>query len=223
MHKVKVFLASSQALAQARCRFEIMVNRRNKRWVDEGLFLDLVVWEDYLDALAPGGLQSRYNAEIRGCDIFVMLFADKVGPHTEAEFDAAVGQFTQTGRPFVFTYCLSDDSAAAPSEADSASLASFQAKLGELRHYQTGQPNHDGLLAHFEHQLEALKAEQFKRIDPPPPFSAAPHNLSGGSVVNTGHAHDIITGTQVNTGGGAYFGGNVTAGRDVVGGDKRGR
>lgn len=200
-----------------------MVNRRNKRWVDEGLFLDLVVWEDYLDALAPGGLQSRYNDEIRGCDLFVMLFADKVGPHTEAEFDAAVGQFTQTGRPFVFTYFLPGDSAAAPSAADSASLASFQARLRALGHYQTEQPNHEGLLAHFEHQLEALKAEQFNRLDPPPLASAAPLKLSGGSVVNAGHARDIVTGTQVNTGGGAYFGGPVTAGRDVIGGDKRGR
>ena len=221
MRKVKVFLASSQALAKARCGFEIMVNRRNKRWIDEGLFLDLIVWEDFLDAVAKGGLQRRYNDEIQGCDIFVMMFADKVGMHTQAEFDAAVGQFTETGRPFVFTYFLPNDSAATPSVQDSASLAAFKARLTALRHYQTKAENHDALLRHFEHQLEALKTEQFQQIAAAPPGLAL--TASDGSVVNTGQARDIVTGTQVNTGGGAYFGGPVSAGRDVVGGNKRGR
>ena len=61
----------------------------------------------------------------------------------------------------MFTYCLPNDGAAAPSTADSASLASFQAKLLALGHYQTVQPDHQGLQLHFEHQLEALTAEQF--------------------------------------------------------------
>ena len=64
MRKIKLFLASAQALDQARRDFEVMVSRRNQRWIDEGLFIDLVIWEDFLDALAPGGLQARYNAEI---------------------------------------------------------------------------------------------------------------------------------------------------------------
>ena len=37
----------------------------------------------------------------------------------------------------------------------------------------------------------------------------------GGNVTG-----NINTGTQINTKGGAYFGGNVQAGRDLVGGDK---
>ena len=194
-----------------------MVNRRNKRWIDEGLFLDLIVWEDFLDAVAKGGLQRRYNDEIQGCDIFVMMFADKVGMHTQAEFDAAVGQFSATGRPFVYTYFLPNDASASPSARDCASLAAFQARLTALRHYQTKAENHDALLRHFEHQLEALKSEQFQQVAAAPPGLAL--TASDGSVVNTGQARDIVTGTQVNTGGGAYIAGNVRVGGNFAGRD----
>ena len=217
MRKIKLFLASAQALDQARRDFEVMVSRRNQRWIDEGLFIDLVIWEDFLDALAPGGLQARYNAEIRGCDIFVMLFADKVGMHTQAEFDAAVGQFSATGRPFVYTYFLPNDASASPSARDSDSLTAFQARLTALRHYQTKAENHDALLRHFEHQLEALKTAQFQQIAAAPPGLAL--TASDGSVVNTGQARDIVTGTQVNTGGGAYIAGNVRVGGNFAGRD----
>ena len=37
MRKVKLFLASAQALGRARRDFEVMVSRRNQRWIDEGL------------------------------------------------------------------------------------------------------------------------------------------------------------------------------------------
>ena len=47
MRKIKLFLASAQALDLARRDFEVMVGRRNQRWIDEGLFIDLVIWEDF--------------------------------------------------------------------------------------------------------------------------------------------------------------------------------
>ena len=54
MRKVKLFLASAKALGRARRDFEVMVGRRNQRGIDAGLFIDLVIWEDFLDALALG-------------------------------------------------------------------------------------------------------------------------------------------------------------------------
>jgi hypothetical protein len=102
--KTKIFLASSSELKEDRKEFEILINRKNKQWVDRGVFLELVIWEDFLDALSKTRLQDEYNRAIKEADIFVMLFSTKVGPYTEEEFDAAVGQFKATNKPVVYTY-----------------------------------------------------------------------------------------------------------------------
>ena len=91
MVKHKIFLASSSELKEDRKDFEILIGRKNKEWVDQGVYLDLIVWEDFLDALSHTRLQDEYDKQIRGCDIFVMLFHTKVGRYTEEEFQTAVG------------------------------------------------------------------------------------------------------------------------------------
>jgi hypothetical protein len=64
MHKIKLFLASSSALQDDRKEFEIFVYRQNKAWVDRGVFLELVLWEDFLDAMSMTRLQDEYNRAI---------------------------------------------------------------------------------------------------------------------------------------------------------------
>ena len=52
MITIKVFLASSSELKDDRTAFEIFINRKNKEWVARGVFLELVLWEDFLDVLS---------------------------------------------------------------------------------------------------------------------------------------------------------------------------
>lgn len=100
----KIFLASSSELKEDRKEFEIFINRKNKDWVSQGVFIELIMWEDFLDAVSKTRLQDEYNKAIRECDIFVMLFFTKVGRYTEEEFETAFGQFQGTRKPFIFTY-----------------------------------------------------------------------------------------------------------------------
>ncbi len=74
VQRVKLFLASSSELEDDRRAFEILVNRKNKAWVDKGAFIELVQWEDFLDVMSKTRLQNEYNARIRDCDVFVLLF-----------------------------------------------------------------------------------------------------------------------------------------------------
>ena len=78
----KIFLASSSELKDDRKEFEIYIYRKNKDWVRRGAFIDLIVWEDFLDQLSPTRLQDEYDKEISSSDIFVMLFWTKVGKYT---------------------------------------------------------------------------------------------------------------------------------------------
>ena len=45
----KLFLASSNELKEDRQEFEIFILRENKEWVKQGVSLEVVKWEDFLN------------------------------------------------------------------------------------------------------------------------------------------------------------------------------
>lgn len=230
MDMKKIFLASSAELKEDRRDFEILINRKNKDWVARGVFLELVIWEDFLDALSQTRLQDEYNKEIRNCDLFVMLFWTKVGRYTEEEFETAVGHFKKTKKPFIFTYFKDTQGSAAPTV--DASVGAFQEKLKALGHFYTRYENVDGLNLHFTQQLDKLVANGFIEFDPDEAKAASGDNYhaentgSGaiaqgnraqaggkGSVIVGGDSNaPINTGAQINTGGGAYVSGTLNTG-----------
>jgi hypothetical protein len=53
----EVFLASSSELKEDRAAFEILIGRKNKEWVARGVFLKLILWEDWLDVVSQTRLQ----------------------------------------------------------------------------------------------------------------------------------------------------------------------
>lgn len=242
----KLFLASSAELADDRREFEIFINRKNKDWVARDVFLELVVWEDFLDALSPVRLQDEYNKAIGGCDIFVMLFCTKVGRYTQEEFATAFKQFEATKKPFIFTYFREAQvSTGSADRADLNSLWTFQDKLKELGHFQTAYKNTDALKFHFNQQLDKLAAAGFIEFKPEQGAAAAPAGDNyqatltgsgaiaqgrgaqavgaGGVLVGGNNSSNINTGTQshTNSGGGTYIGGSVhTGGGDFVGRDQ---
>jgi hypothetical protein len=62
MESKKIFLASSSELSDDRKEFEIFINRKNKDWiVSRKIFLEVVQWEDHLDAMSKTRLQDEYN------------------------------------------------------------------------------------------------------------------------------------------------------------------
>ena len=73
----RIFLASSSELKEDREQFEIFIDRKNKDWNSKGVFLELVIWEDFLDAMSKTRLQDEYKKAIRDCDIFVTLSLDQ--------------------------------------------------------------------------------------------------------------------------------------------------
>jgi hypothetical protein len=111
MKTKKIFLASSSELREDRREFESVVGRQNNDWVRQGVFLELVIWEDFFDGMSQTRLQDEYNKAVRESDIFVMLFSTKVGKYTEEEFETAFGQFKATNKPFIFTYSRTHRSA----------------------------------------------------------------------------------------------------------------
>lgn len=167
MKKKKIFLASSSELIDDRKEFTIFINGKNNEWIDKGVFLELVTWEDFLDALSQTRLQDEYNKAIRQCDIFVMLFFTKVGKYTEEEFETAFGQFKATNKPFIFTYFKDAGiTTGSANKEDLLSLWAFQEILGKLGHFYTKYKNIDELKFKFNQQLDKLAANGFIKFEP---------------------------------------------------------
>lgn len=154
---IQVFLASSSELKEEREQFEIFINRENQQLYEQGIFIKLVVWENFIDAMSQTRLQDEYNLAIRDADIFVSLFFTKVGKFTHEEFETAFGQFKDTGKPLVYTYFK--DAAITTSSLnrrDTMSLLDFQDKLKALGHFQTNYSNTQDLQLKFKKQLEKV-------------------------------------------------------------------
>lgn len=152
----KLFLASSSELKAERDQFEIFINRENNRLINQKKFLRLTIWEDFIDAMSQTRLQDEYNKAIKESDVFVSLFSSKAGPYTEEEFNTAVGQFKENGKPLVYTYFK--DTAIDPGKmnADTDSLLNFKNKLKSLGHFYTSFNNIYDLKYQFKMQLDKI-------------------------------------------------------------------
>lgn len=156
MHKIKIFLASSNELKPERDQFEIEIYRKCKSWFEKGIFLHLDIWEDMSARMSLAGSQSEYNKFVKDADLFVFLAFSKVGMYTEEEFENAFGQFKSTQKPFIFTYFKT------PPDNAHDSLADFKKKLSELHHFYANFNDSNDLWNQFNKELERLEAEGFK-------------------------------------------------------------
>jgi internalin A len=154
---LRVFLASSEELREDRDDFELYVRQRNDQHHKDGRYFSIVRWENFLDAMSTTSLQDEYNAAVRDCDIFVGLFATKVGRYTRQEFETAYGHFKTTGLPRIFTFFK--DSAVrinAVRTSDVKSLDAFKKRLKQLGHFQTVYKDIEHLKLQFRDQLDKL-------------------------------------------------------------------
>ncbi|MGF1537276.1 MAG: COR domain-containing protein, partial [Elainellaceae cyanobacterium] len=155
---VRIFLASSKELIEDRDKFDLYFRQQNDRLRKEGLYLEIVRWENGLDAMSKTRSQDEYNQRVRNCDVFVSLFKTKTGKYTEEEFDVAHQAFQETGKPLIYTYFKKAAiSTSASNRSDLISLWDFQTRLSDLNHFWTEYESIDGLQKHFRDQLDKLR------------------------------------------------------------------
>ena len=153
---IRIFLASSAELESDREQFEIFISRKNKEYIKKEIFLELVIWEDFLDAMSATRLQDEYNKAIAECDIFVSLFHTKVGKYTEEEFFKAFATFKDNNKPFIYTYFKDTPINMSKITSEILSLLNFREKLRELGHFYTIYSDVNDLKYKFDQQLIKL-------------------------------------------------------------------
>jgi hypothetical protein len=154
---VRIFLASSAELREDRDEFDAYFRRQNDQLIKQGIYLQIVRWEYFLDAMSETRLQDEYNKEIRNCDIFVCLLFTKAGRFTEEEFDVAFEGLKNKGKPRIFTLFKEGSvNVRSLSASDLQSLEAFQKKLGDLGHFYSRYEDARDLNLQFRDQLERL-------------------------------------------------------------------
>jgi hypothetical protein len=157
---IRIFLASSAELREDRDAFDLYFRQQNDLLRKQGVYLEIIRWENFLDAMSSTRLQDEYNRKIRNCDMFVSLFMTKNGKYTEEEFGVAWQKFKASGKPLIFTYFRKATVSTSPSNRDDLiSLWGFQKKLEELGHFPTEYDSIEGLQKHFRDQLDKLRAD----------------------------------------------------------------
>ena len=163
---IKIFLASSSELKDDREQFEIFINRKNKKYIEQGIFLELVVWEDFIDAMSKTRLQDEYNKAITQCHIFVSLFHTKVGIYTEEEFTKALETFKANGNLRIYTYFKDAPINAGQIRPEIMTLLNFKERLHNLGHFHTSYADINDLKHKFGEQLNKIMPKLAGEIEP---------------------------------------------------------
>jgi hypothetical protein len=156
----KIFLASSEELKNDRLAFELMIARLNQQWRARDYTFDVVVWENFIDAMSREGLQKEYNRAASACDLFVMLFFTKVGRYTLEEFETVFSALQAGTGPRIYTYFRDDFVRTGDIDDGVKSLLDFKARMQELKHYVTPYRNTEDLQFQFSLQLEKLYGDE---------------------------------------------------------------
>jgi internalin A len=153
---IRIFLASSQELREDRDAFDLYFRQQNDRLRDDGLYLEIVRWENFLDAMSNTRLQDEYNEAVRSCDVFVSLFFTKTGRFTEEEFNVAHAAFTERGKPRIYTFFKNANVRMGEIGDEVLTLLGFKKKLADHGHFHTTYNDIEHLKRQFRDQIDEL-------------------------------------------------------------------
>ncbi|MEO7766532.1 MAG: hypothetical protein ABIS01_03865, partial [Ferruginibacter sp.] len=190
---IKIFIASSAELRADREEFRIFISVENDRLHKQGIYLEILQWEYFLDAISDTRLQNEYNKALRECDIALCLFFTKVGKYTAEEFDTAYQVFKDTGKPRIWTYFKDAPVNTASLTEEIMTLFAFKKKIGALGHFFTGYTSIDNLKYKFKTQLDNILPELVPGTGSPTPVigGGTPPGNSEPPVKNT--FNEILT------------------------------
>ena len=154
MKTIRIFIASSSELKDDREEFRMFISQENDRLHKKDIYLEIVQWENFLDAISDTRLQDEYNNAISGCDIVLCLFFTKVGKYSSEEFDTAYQVFKDKGKPKIWTYFKNAQINTGSITDEINTLLAFKKKIGNLGHFYTEYTNIDNLINKYRTQLD---------------------------------------------------------------------
>lgn len=158
MRKIKIFIGSSiDELHDDRVAIGNFFRQLNDIYLERGLYFQLIMCEDYDDAIELEGKQSRYDKEIEDSELSIFIFYKKVGIYTEHEFEIAYSHFKSELRPKILTVfkCINDASEIVESAKHFANRLDK-----EYKHYYKTYTNTDSLKLWLIMQIKSMGLDQ---------------------------------------------------------------
>ena len=211
MDTVRIFIASSSELVEDRKEFREFLSVENDRLHKKGIYLELVQWEHFLDAVSATRLQDEYNEALKDCQLVICLFYSKAGKYTQEEFDTALTQFKETGSPLIYTYFKDGAPAPDPSDRMTMDLIKFKERLSDLGHFYTTYTNIDNLKLKFRKQLDRL--EDLGYIE----LQNEVKRETKDAVANYFNIKNAIIDSTITAGGDVHVGDKVTHKTEISG------
>jgi internalin A len=163
MKKIKIFIASSHDLAEERMQIEFIISKINSKSQENDYFLEMELWESFIDAMSQTRLQDQYNQMISNSDIFILLLSTKIGKYTTMEFEQAFKEFKINNKPFILTFFK--ETKIQISQENSSELMSFftfQEKLKNLGLLYSWYKDENELTRNIEKSLLSLIDSKFQ-------------------------------------------------------------
>lgn len=133
MKRIRIFLASSIIdLKFDRIEIGNFFRQLNDIYIENGIYFDLVMCEDYDNGIALSGKQSEIDKLLCDSELVFFVFFNRVGEYTRHEFEIALDSFKASKKPKIVTYFKYVNSV----EEATEEVKSFMSMLDtELRHY----------------------------------------------------------------------------------------
>ncbi len=161
MRTIKIFLASSEELAEERIRFGDFIRQLDDMYEVRDYRIKLYKWEDLPSGDNGKPKQDEYNEKVSECDMFVGLFHTKAGPFTLEEYETAKRTQKSEGKPILYIFCRE----LAEGEKEDTSLTEFKARLlNDIRHYWNKYNNSDSLKLQFILQLMMVENRHWDNL-----------------------------------------------------------
>ena len=201
MNTIRIFIASSAELVQDRKEFREFLSIENDRLHTKGVYLELVQWENFLDAVSQTSLQDEYNKELEKSSIVICLFYTKAGKYTQQEFDVALKHFKEKNSPLIYTYFKTGAPEPAPNDEQAQNLVKFKKRLSEIGHFYTSYKSIEDLKYQFRKQLDRLEDKGFIVMQ------EEIKNETKDAVTN--YFKNTVTGSTISAGGDVHIGDSV--------------
>jgi len=208
---IKIFIASSSELLEDRKEFREFLSVQNDQFHKNGVYLELVQWEHFLDVVSDTRLQDEYNEAIRDSHIVICLFYTKAGKYTQEEFDTALKHFKETGNPLIYTYFKAGAPEPDPSDQLAKDLVTFKDRLSNLGHFYTSYTNIDNLKLQFRQQLDRLEDKGYIE------FQKEINAKTQEAVTNYLNIKNAVIGSNINASGDVHVGDKITQAATVEG------
>jgi hypothetical protein len=131
----------------------------NKDLRHQGIFLELLIWEDGKHIGKSLRSQDNYNLELDSCDVFFLLFYSKIGKFTKEEFERAKARFDESDLPRMVLFQKNTALPNGISKADFDSRQTFLDYLKGIEHYPTEFGNTDALIRMIRDCIDNLIAD----------------------------------------------------------------